>query len=105
MRHPVLSLLALAVLSACVEVTEDTVTTISPTAADRASPAYRACVNAIAGKTGTRTSDVAVFNYLYSEAGTRVEATVAGAQAPWSCLAANDGTVEEVMYSGSEGSL
>lgn len=47
----------------------------------------------------------ALFNHLHSVAGTRVEATVAGAEAPGSGLAANDDTVEDVLFKGSECSL
>lgn len=50
-------------------------------------------------------SIVAVFNSPCSEVGTRVEATVAGAEAPGSSLAANDGTVEDVLDTDSEGPL
>lgn len=105
MRAFLIPALALAALTGCVETSPMEVTTIAPTAADRATPAYRACVNAIASQTGNRTADVAVFNYLFSEAGTQVEATVAGAVAPWRCIASNDGTVQQVMFTGSEGSL
>lgn len=97
-------LLTMLLLAGCV--TDDTaVTTIAPTDADRAQPAYQACLAAIAKTTGRPAADIAIFDYSFSEAGTRVQASVAGAEAPWSCLAANDGTVEEVMYTGSEGSL
>jgi hypothetical protein len=78
---------------------------LAPTAADRATPAYQACVSAITSQTGNRTADVSVFKYLFSEAGTQIEATIPGAVAPWRCLAANDGTVAEVMFTDSEGSL
>ena len=93
-----------ATLMGCVE-TSTAPTTIAPTAADRASPAYQACVAAIATTTGRPASDIAVFNYLFSEANTQVEATVAGADAPWRCLSSNDGVVAEVIFTGSEGSL
>lgn len=105
MRAFLIPTLALAALTGCVESTPMEVTSIAPTAADRATPAYQACVNAIARQTGNRTADVSVFNYLFSEAGTQVEATVAGANAPWRCIASNDGTVQQVMFTGSEGSL
>jgi curli biogenesis system outer membrane secretion channel CsgG len=105
MRALLIPTLALAALTGCVETTDTAATTLAPTAADRATPAYQACVSAIARETGNRTADVSVFNYLFSEAGTQVEATIPGANAPWRCLAANDGTVEEVMFTGSEGSL
>lgn len=105
MRTILLPAIAFAALTGCVETSPMEVTTIAPTAADRATPAYQACVSAIARQTGNRTADVSVFNYLFSEAGTQVEATIPGATAPWSCLASNDGTVQQVMFTGSEGSL
>ena len=104
MRSYLFPIAVLTVLGGCVEV-DPGVTTMAPTAADRSSPAYRACVAAIAAQTGRSQADVAVYDYLFSEAGTQVSATVAGAEAPWRCLAANDGTVEEVAYTGSEGFL
>jgi hypothetical protein len=105
MRAFLIPSLALAALTGCVETTSTDMASLAPTAADRATPAYQACVSAIARETGNRTADVSVFNYLFSEAGTQVEATIPGANAPWRCLAANDGTVDEVMFTGSEGSL
>lgn len=105
MRAVLISAVAFAALAGCVDTAPVAVTSIAPTAADRATPAYQACVGAIARQTGNRTADVSVFNYLFSEAGTQVEATIPGATAPWRCLASNDGTVEEVMFTGSEGSL
>ena len=96
-------------LTACVDtvpvVEEVDVLTIAPTSADRATPAYKSCVAAIAKQVGVSTKDVAVFDYQFSEAGTQIQATVAGAVAPWRCLSANDGTVAEVSYTGSEGAL
>jgi hypothetical protein len=96
-------------LTACVDtvpvVEEVDVMTIAPTSADRATPAYKSCVAAIAKQVGVSTKDVAVFDYQFSEAGTQIQASVAGAEAPWRCLSANDGTVAEVSYTGSEGAL
>ena len=104
-----LATLACLALTACVDtvpvVEEVDVLTIAPTSADRATPAYKSCVAAIAKQVGVSTKDVAVFDYLFSEAGTQIQATVAGADAPWRCLSANDGTVAEVSYTGSEGAL
>ena len=105
MRAFLIPALALAALAGCVETSPMEVTTIAPTAADRATPAYQACVNAIARQTGNRTADVSVFSYLFSEAGTQVEATIPGAVAPWRCVASNAGTVQQVMFTGSEGAL
>jgi hypothetical protein len=105
MRFVLIPTLALSALAACVETSSTDMGALAPTAADRATPAYQACVAAIAGQTGNPTSSVSVFKYVFSEAGTQVEASVPGATAPWRCLSANDGTVEEVMFTGSEGSL
>ncbi|MDC8754883.1 hypothetical protein OIK40_09545 [Erythrobacter sp. sf7] len=40
-----------------------------------------------------------------SEAAVEIYINVAGAEAPWRCLAYRDGTIGEVMYTGSEGAL
>lgn len=104
MRSLFIPALFLTALAGCVE-SEPMATTLAPTAADRSSPAYIACVAAIAAETGRSQADVAVFDYAFSEAGTQVTATVAGAEAPWSCVASNNGTVQGVMYTGSEGAL
>ena len=40
-----------------------------------------------------------------SEAAIEIYINVAGAEAPWRCLAYRDGTIGEVMYTGSEGAL
>jgi hypothetical protein len=105
MRALLIPALALAALAGCDETPSTDAGSLAPTAADRATPAYQACVSAIASQTGNKTADVSVFKYLFSEAGTQIEATIPGATAPWRCLAANDGTVEEVMFTGSEGFL
>lgn len=80
-------------------------TTFAPSAADKASAAYKACRAAIANQTGRPLKDVTVFDYLYSEANTQIQARVKGADAPWRCLSSNRGEVAEVMYTGSEGAL
>lgn len=93
-------------LAGCVEVSETAAPmTFAPTEADKATPAYQACRAAIAQTTGKSPSDVAIFDYIFSEAGTQIQATVAGAEAPWRCLSSNSGVVAEVMYTGSEGAL
>lgn len=93
-------------LAGCVETSSTTTSaTFPPTDQDRATPAYQACLARIASETGRSTSDIQIFSYDYSEAGTRVLATVAGAEAPWQCLSSNGGVVQEVMYTGSEGAL
>jgi hypothetical protein len=99
-------ILAISALAGCGETpATSTPTSFAPTNADRASPAYQACVAAIAETTGKDAVDIAVFDYLYSEANTQVQATVAGAEAPWRCLSSNSGVVAEVIYTGSEGAL
>ena len=40
-----------------------------------------------------------------SEAAIAIYVNVQGAEAPWRCLAYRDGTIGEVMYTGSEGAL
>jgi hypothetical protein len=60
----------------------------------------RNCRAAIARQTGKSTSDVAVFDVAESEAGNTVQATVAGAEAPWICRTDRNGVVAQVMYSG-----
>lgn len=60
--------------------------------------AENACLNEVANQ--TRASGVTVINSDYSEAGTQVTLRVPGAEQPWSCLASNDGEVEQVQYMG-----
>lgn len=38
-----------------------------------------------------------------SEAATEIYVNVEGAEAPWKCLGYKDGTIGDVMYTGSEG--
>ncbi len=50
--------------------------------------------------------DVAGTNRIEeSEAATAIYVNIDGAQAPWRCLAYSDGTIGEIMYTGSEGAL
>ena len=63
------------------------------------------CRSAIARQTNLSVGDVAVFDVATSEAGNTVQATVAGADAPWICRTDSTNRVLQVMYSGSEGSL
>ncbi|MBZ4691205.1 MAG: hypothetical protein JG765_2456 [Cereibacter sp.] len=106
-RAPVASaLLAAVALAGCLETAgPEAPAPLAPSAADQSSPAYAACRRAIASTTGRPVADVAIFDYLDSEAGTQVQASVAGAEAPWRCLSSNDGVVAEVIYTGSEGRL
>lgn len=100
------ALLAAGTLAGCLQ-TDGGGSTASfpPTDQDRASPAYQACAKAIASTTGRAPADIRIVSFVYSEAGSTVMATVAGAEAPWRCLSSNGGVVQEVMYTGSEGRL
>lgn len=104
-RHMTLfACLSAAVLSACVE-TADPMPAPTMTGGNLNSVAATACRAAIARQTGRPVSDVAVFDVAESEAGVGVMATVAGADAPWSCQSSPDGKVAGVTFTGSEGSL
>lgn len=97
-------LVASFALVGCVDATPEA-PLLTPTDADRSTPAYQACVAAIAKTTGQRAADVNVIEYIYSEANTQVRATIPGADAPWQCLSSNSGQVAQVMFTGSEGAL
>ena len=75
------------------------------TGGDLTGPAATACRAAIAAETGRSPADVAVFDVAEAEAGIGVQATVAGAEAPWSCQTDRNFRVQGVMYTGSEGAL
>jgi hypothetical protein len=99
-------LLASAALSGCVESSATrSLETTAATGGDLTGAAARACQAAIAKQMGRSVSDVAVFDVKDSEAGITVEATVAGAEAPWRCNTDRSGRVSNVMYTGSEGRL
>lgn len=99
-------LLASLVIAGCVE-TNATKTrgTSVVTGGDLTGAPARACQAAIAKQMGRSVSDVAVFDVKESEVGITVEATVAGAEAPWRCTTDRSGRVSNVMYTGSEGRL
>lgn len=101
MPRSLLIMICLCALTACVE----TPITPPPTGGDLGSVPALACRAAIAQTTGRAVSDVAVFDVATSEAGVGVLATVAGAEAPWSCQSSPAGEVAGVMYTGSEGKL
>jgi uncharacterized lipoprotein YajG len=82
---------ATLMLAAC----DDTTTTTAT-----ASPAEANCLAAVANQTGT--GDVSTISVTPSEAGTSVMVQVAGAEAPWNCVANADGSVADVYYT-SEG--
>ncbi|WP_052649715.1 hypothetical protein [Paracoccus sp. PAMC 22219] len=98
----VLVLLAALPLAACMEDVGDDVAVIG---GDLTGPAATACRAAIAAQVGKSQSDVAVFDVAESEAGIGVQATVAGAEAPWACQTDAAFRVQGVMYTGSEGAL
>ncbi|WP_159831783.1 hypothetical protein [Novosphingobium sp. TCA1] len=61
------------------------------------------CYERVASVTGSK---VAGTNRIeHSEAATAIYVNVKGAQAPWRCLGYRNGTIGDVMYTGSEGSL
>jgi hypothetical protein len=92
--------LSAATLAACVETSEPVVTP-AVTGGNLTSVAANACRTAIANQAGRPVSDVAVFDVAESEAGVGVMATVAGAEAPWTCQSSPDGRVAGVAYTGS----
>lgn len=61
------------------------------------------CVKAVQQQTNA--DGVAVINSEFSQAATLVMIGFPAAQAPWRCLVAQDGSVTEVVYTGSEGRL
>jgi hypothetical protein len=99
-----LACLSLGALAACVEPTEPMPMPVV-TGGNLSSVAANACRAAIAAETGRPISDVAVFDVAEAEAGVGVMATVAGAEAAWTCQSSPTGQVAGVMYTGSEGSL
>ncbi len=91
-------------LSACVDTGTGT-TAVAVTGGDLTGATATNCRAAIARQTNLSVRDVAVFDVATSEAGNTVQATVAGADAPWICRTDSGNRVLQVMYSGSEGSL
>lgn len=61
------------------------------------------CHAAVAKETGARV--IGTNRIEESEAATGIYVNVEGAQAPWRCLGYKDGTIGDVMYTGSEGAL
>lgn len=61
------------------------------------------CAQKVARETGARV--VGTNRIEESEAAIGIFVNVEGAQAPWRCLAYRDGTIGEIMYTGSEGYL
>ncbi|WP_425045317.1 hypothetical protein [Primorskyibacter sp. S87] len=76
-----------AILAACDD---------SSSTASAPSAAESNCLAAVANQTGV--GEVSTISVSPSEAGTSVMVQVAGAQAPWACVATNEGAVQEVYY-------
>jgi hypothetical protein len=93
--------LGLLALSGCVE-TDDP---IPMTGGDLTGATATVCRAAIARQTNNSVMDVAVFDVAESEAGNTVQATVAGGVDPWICRTDRNNRVQQVIYSGSEGTL
>lgn len=72
-------------------------------AGDAKSVAEEACLAAVAKKVGVNRSKVSTIEVLTAEAGIGVTVRVQGADAPWSCTTDNNGRVQGVMFTGSEG--
>lgn len=80
------------------------ISTVAPAAtAPAMSVAERNCLSAVANEVGA--GNVSLIRTETSEAATGVYVQVPGAEAPWLCLANDDGSVSEVRYTGSEGRL
>lgn len=54
------------------------------------------CLAAVANQVGS--GEVSTISVTPSEAGTSVMVQVAGAEAPWACVATSEGAVQEVYY-------
>lgn len=61
------------------------------------------CAKKVASEVGARV--IGTNRIEESEAAIAIFVNVEGAEAPWRCLAYRDGTVGEVMYTGSEGAM
>ena len=83
-------------LSACDE-------TVSTASGGTPSLLEQNCLAAVSRETSN--GDVALLGSEFSEANTLVRVGVGADRAPWNCLVANDGTVAEVSFAGSEGAL
>lgn len=77
----------------------------APTASssDVSTAAVDACVEAVKAETGE--ADVVVTSSEFSEANSIVMIGVGETRAPWKCLVSSDGSVQEVSFTGDEGSL
>ena len=93
--------LGLVALSGCVETSDP----VPMTGGDLTGATASVCRAAIARETNNSVMDVAVFDVVESEAGNTVQATVAGGVEPWICRTDRNNRVQQVIYSGSEGTL
>jgi hypothetical protein len=75
----------------------------SQSSSDVSDAAQQACLSAVSNETNE--GDVAVLSTEFSEANSLVMVGVGAQRAPWRCLVSNDGAVQEVSFSGSEGAL
>lgn len=66
-------------------------------------PAADACRSAIVATVNRPAADVVVYQTTPGDGGTLVKATVAGATAPWQCVAGADGSTSGVMFTGRDG--
>ena len=67
--------------------------------------AEKACIAAVSKKTKVAATKLSVSDALGAEAGIMVTVDVAGADAPWSCMTDKNGKVNNVSFTGSEGTL
>ena len=68
---------------------------------DVSDAAINACLAAVTKETNE--SDVATLSTEFSEANSMVMVGVGAQRAPWKCLVSNDGTVQEISFTGDEG--
>lgn len=61
------------------------------------------CIARVSSMTGGK--DTGTNRIEESEAAVEIYLNVEGVEEPWKCLGTKDGTIEEVMYTGSEGDL
>ena len=101
LRSGFIGVALLAGLSACSETTTEQSGRLDSNRA--ISPAESNCLAAVANEVGV--GDVSTLRVEESEAAIGVYVNVPGAEQPWLCLANRDGSVVEVRYTGSEGSL
>jgi hypothetical protein len=67
--------------------------------------AEKACLEAVAKKTGVHRDKLKITDVSWAQAGVGVTVKVPGAEAPWSCLANEKGRVQGISYTGDEGRL